>query len=302
MYVTAPITNISRGSLHDGPGIRTVVYFKGCGLECKWCHNPETLSFKKQILYSPSKCIHCGKCIEICPQCQKIDGDDMVFLRDRCTACGKCAEECPALALNLSGEDKTLDELFLDIIKDKHYFDSSNGGVTFSGGECLLHTDFLAEILKKCKENGIHTAIESAFYVPWENVKKVMPFVDFVFADLKIPDSDKHKEYTGKDNSLIIENIKKLSNIHQNITIRIPVIPGVNDGDTDFDGLSKILKTFGSGVKGVELLKYNNLAETKYQISGKEYIKFSENPQTDEEMKMLCEKLSEKSGLNCYFV
>jgi len=302
MYVTAPITNISRGSLHDGPGIRTVVYFKGCGLKCKWCHNPETLKAKKQILYMPQKCIHCGKCIEVCPECHKIDGDDMVFLREKCVSCGKCADSCPSLALTLCGDDKTSDELFSEIIKDKHYFDSSNGGVTFSGGECLLHTDFLVEILKKCKENGIHTAIESAFYVPWENVKKVIPYIDFVFADLKIPNGEKHKEFTGKDNSLIIENIKKLSFIHNDITIRIPVIPGVNDSEADFDGFSKILKTFGEGIKGVELLKYNNLAESKYQISGENYTKFSERPQTEEEMKMLCEKLSEKSGLNCYFV
>ncbi len=302
MYVTAPITNISRGSLHDGPGIRTVVYFKGCGLKCKWCHNPETLSFKKQILYVPSKCIHCGKCIEICTECHKIVDDSMVLLRENCIGCGKCAEECPALALSLSGEDKTVDELYSEIIKDKHYYISSGGGVTFSGGECLLHTEFLLEILKKCKEDGIHTAIESAFYVPWENVEKVISYIDFVFADLKIPDSFKHKEYTGKDNSLIIENIRKLSNLHDNITIRIPVIPGVNDGEDDFNGFSEILKTFGEGIKGVELLKYNNMAESKYQISGESYTKFSENPQTDEEMKILCEKLSKKSGLNCYFV
>lgn len=302
MYVKAPITNIARGSLHDGPGVRTVIYFKGCGLRCKWCHNPETLSHKKEILYVKSKCIHCGKCVDICPEHHKISGNDMIFLRESCTLCGKCVDNCPSLALSMCGEEKTVSEVFSEVKKDSHYYDVSGGGVTFSGGECLLHPEFLSELSKKCKENGIHTAIESAFFVPWENIEKVLPFIDLFFADLKIPDPEKHKKYIGQDNELIVKNIKKLSNKHNNIILRIPVIPGVNDSDEDIEGFSKIIKTFGKGINGIELLKYNNLAESKYDFAGREYIKFSEKSQTDEEMKKLCSSLFEKCNINCYFV
>lgn len=302
MSVIALITNISRCSLHDGPGVRTVIYFKGCALRCKWCHNPETLSARKQILYTATKCIHCGKCLALCPEHHKISGDEMVFLREGCTLCGKCVENCPSLALNLCGEEKTVNELLEEIQKDAHYYYSSGGGVTFSGGECLLYPEFVSQIAQKCKESGIHTAVESAFFVPWENIERVLPFIDLLFADLKIPDPKKHLEYTGKDNKLIIDNIQMLSNKHDNIILRIPVIPGVNDTEKDLDGFAKIVKSFGSGIKGIELLKYNNLAEAKYIFTGKEYVKFADRSQTYEEMTKLCSVLADKSGINCFFV
>jgi len=302
MSVSACITNIARGSLHDGPGVRTVVYFKGCGLSCKWCHNPETLSPQKQILYIKSKCIHCGKCVELCPECHKIQGSDMLFLRENCTACGKCSDACPSLALSLCGEEKTVTELFEEIKKDQHYYTASGGGVTFSGGECLLHSQFVKEIAKMCKDKDIHTTVESAFFVPWKNVEEVLPFTDLFFADLKIPDPEKHRKFTGQDNKLIIENITKLSNIHSNIILRIPVIPGVNDSDDDIDAFAQIIKTFGKGIKEIELLKYNNLAESKYDIAGKEYTGFAEKTQTNEEMQKRCSAFKEKCSKNCYFV
>ena len=302
MSVSATITNISRGSLHDGPGVRTVVYFKGCGLKCKWCHNPETLSAQKQILYAPTKCIHCGKCIEVCPEHHKIQGNNMLFLREDCTACGNCAKTCPSLALSLCGEEKTVPELFEEIIKDQHYYIASGGGVTFSGGECLLHSQFVKELAKMCKDNNIHTAVESAFFVRWENAEEVLPYIDLFFADLKIPDPEKHRKFTGQDNRMIIENITKLSNEHSNIILRIPVIPGVNDSDDDIDAFAEIIKTFGKGIKEIELLKYNNLAESKYHIAGKEYTKFADTAQTNEEMQKLCSALEEKCNLKCYFV
>lgn len=302
MHISAPVTNISRGSLHDGPGVRTVVYLKGCGLNCKWCHNPETISQKSQILYIPSKCIHCGACIEVCPEHHIISEGNMIFIREGCTACGKCATACPSMALTLCGGLKTCDEVFDEIKKDLHYYKSSNGGVTFSGGECLLYPDFTKEVFKKCKEIGIHTAIESAFYVPWKNVEAVIPYTDLFFADLKIADSEKHKKYTGQDNKLIIENIKKLSNRFDNIIIRIPVIPTVNDSLEDFDGFAEILKSFGNGIKEVELLKYNNMAESKYSFSGKEYTKFADESQSKEQMEEYTNYLAKMSGLKCYFV
>lgn len=301
MHITAPVTNISRGSLHDGPGIRTVVYFKGCGLKCKWCHNPETLSAEKQILYTESKCIHCGKCIEVCAIHHKISGNGMLFLRDGCTVCGKCAQVCPSLALELCGNEKSVNGLFEEIKKDSHYYAISGGGVTFSGGECLLYADFVAELAKKCCESGISTAVESAFFVPFPNVERVLPNIDLFFADLKIPDPKKHRHFTGRDNKLIIENIGRLSNLHGNIIIRIPVIPGVNDSKEDITGFAEIIGDFGKGVRMVELLKYNNLAEGKYAVAGCEYTEFAASPQADEEMRRFCELLSEKCGRECFF-
>ena len=302
MSVTAPITNISRGSLHDGPGVRTVVYFKGCGLRCAWCHNPETLFAGKQILYAASKCIHCGRCVALCPAHHLVRKNEMVFLREGCTACGKCAEACPSQALTACLEEKTVDELWEDVRKDSHYFAVSGGGVTFSGGECLLHAEFVAQLAKKCKESGIATAVESAFFVPWENVESVLPQIDLFFADLKIPDPEKHRVYTGKDNHLILANIRKLSQRHDNVILRIPVIPGVNDAEEDILGFGRIIRSFGSGIRGVELLRYNYLAESKYDQLGKPYVRFADNKQTDGEMEALCAGLGEITGLNCYFV
>lgn len=301
MSVTAPVTNIARCSLHDGPGVRTVVYLKGCGLRCAWCHNPETLDGNKRILYIKSKCIHCGKCIELCPEHHRIDGDDMVFDREGCTACGRCAASCPSLALNLCGETKTVEEVFEEIEKDAHYYTASGGGVTFSGGECLLHSEFVFEVAKLCRENHISTVVESAFFVPWESVERVLPYIDLFYADLKIADSSKHRLYTGQGNENIIANISKLSRIHHNVIVRIPLIPGVNDSMDDIAGFGQIIKTFGEGIKAVELLKYNNLAESKYDIAGMEYTKFADNSQTDEDMKSMCEALEKICDISCYF-
>ena len=302
MSVTAPITNISGCSLHDGPGVRTVVYFKGCPLSCRWCHNPETKARRRQILYIPTKCIQCGACVALCPEHHVIRDGQMVYLREGCTGCGRCAESCPSLALNLCGEDKTVDEVFDRIVKDRHYYDASGGGVTFSGGECLLHTPFLELLAGKCHDAGIHTAIESAFFVPWDRIAPMIPLTDMFYGDLKIADPEKHRTYTGQRNDLIVENIRRLSREHSNIILRIPVIPGVNDSEEDLESFGQIIRSFGPGVKEVELLKYNPLARSKYDFLGDNYTSFSDAPQTDGRMEQLRSLLQEHSGLHCFFV
>jgi pyruvate formate lyase activating enzyme len=196
-----------------------------------------------------------------------------------------------------AGYDMTVNEVFEDICGRPWL-----RGVTFSGGECLLYPQFIAEIAKICKDHKIHTAVESAFFVPWENAEKVLPFINLFFADLKIADPKKHCEFTGQDNRRIIDNITRLSKIHNNIILRIPVIPGVNDSGDDIDEFAKIIKTFGKGIKGIELLKYNNLAESKYNIAGKDYTNFADRSQTDGEMEKICLSLKEKCNINCYFV
>lgn len=301
MSVKKLITNISRASLHDGPGVRTVVYLAGCSLRCRWCHNPETLSGENRLAFVGSKCIGCGRCISVCPEHHRLLDGRLRLIREGCTLCGRCTEVCPSKALEKAGKYMTSDEVFEEILKDEHYYKASGGGVTFSGGECLLCPEFVIEVAKKCHECGIHTAVESAFFVPFTNIEAVLPHIDLFFADLKIADYDKHREYTGQGNDRIIENIRRLSKRKVDMIIRIPVIPDVNDSEEDFSGFARILGSLGDAVRYVELLKYNNLAESKYDSIGKEYTGFSDEPQSDERMRELCDLLSQKCGLKCVF-
>lgn len=289
MSVTVGITNISRASLHDGPGIRTVVYFKGCSLKCLWCHNPETISKNDEILYTPIKCIHCGRCIKICPENHKIEGNDMVLLRENCKRCKECVKNCPTGALASSKKQTTVAEVVKELMKDIHYY-RQNGGITLSGGECLLQADACKEILEECKKEDIHTAIETALNVPWGNIEKVLPFCDLFFADLKILNSKKHKEFTGSENGLILENLKKLVDSGAKVTVRIPLIPTVNDSEEDIKLFAAFLCDFASKLCGIEVLRYNNLAESKYLILGKEFTDFG-TPQSDDELKSFCSRL-----------
>lgn len=289
MSVTALISNISRASLHDGPGIRTVVYFKGCTLHCRWCHNPETIAKKNEILYAAVKCIHCGRCVRICPENHLLSGNDMIFLRDNCGVCGKCAEVCPSGAITVSGRKMTVAEVMKELLKDIHYY-RQNGGITLSGGECLLQPDFCLELLKACKAHDIHTAIETALNVPWDHVEKVVSDCDLFFADFKIPDTQKHKMYTGVGNGMILSNLKKLAETDAKIIVRIPLIPGVNDSDGDIILFANALGVMADRLSGIEVLRYNNLAESKYIISGKRFADFGE-PQTDHQLVSFCNRL-----------
>ena len=292
MSLSANIANISRCSLHDGPGVRTVVYFTGCGLSCLWCHNPETISFRGEVMFAPVKCVHCGRCVAVCPEHHIIQGNDMVFLREGCEKCGKCVEACPSGALSLSKASWTVEKLLKEILKEKHYF-LQNGGVTLSGGECLLQADFCQELLAQCKDHGIHTAVETALFVPYQNIEKIIPVCDFFFADFKIPDSEKHKRYTGKDNALILENLQKLSEAAKGkVTVRIPLIPSVNDGQEDIIAFGEKLGSIAEKLNGIEVLRYNNLAEAKYQNAGKTYTAFGQ-PQSDDQLKAYCAALEE---------
>ncbi len=291
MSLIANVTHISRTSLHDGPGIRTVVYFKGCGLRCAWCHNPETLSSEPEILYAPIKCVHCGKCLEACPAHHVIENNQMIFLRDGCSKCGNCAKLCPTGALSVSGTQMTLDEIMIQVRKDFHYYQQSGGGITLSGGECLLQADFCRELLKECKKEGIHTAIESALFVPWMNIEKVLPFCDFIFADFKIASPEKHRQYTGQDNRLILENLQKIAAaIPGKVTVRIPLIPGVNDSPEDIAGFAASLEPTADKLAGIEVLRYNTLAESKYAQAGKTYTDFGK-AQTDDFLLTYCHAL-----------
>lgn len=281
MLLTAPISNIARSSLHDGPGIRSVVYFMGCSLRCRWCHNPENLTSTPKILFAPVKCIGCGRCLSVCPDHHVPQNGGHVYLREGCLSCGRCTDACPAGALTLCGKAMTVDETLRLLLKDKVYYDMSGGGVTLSGGECLLYPDFARALLCALKDAGVHTAVETALHVPWENVGAVLDKADLIFADLKIADSDRHRQYTGADNRLILENMRRLTGAHGHVTVRVPLIPSVNDSAADMTRFGALLSGMGPGLHAVEPLKYNPLADTKYVMTGLPYADFGREPQPD---------------------
>ncbi len=256
------IFDIERNSFVDGPGIRTTVFFKGCNLKCVWCHNPESQDFKPQMMFYKDKCKGCGKCKEICPS------------PNRCTLCGKCTIYCPVDARKVCGREYTVDEVFAEVIKDKAYYDNSGGGVTFSGGECILQTDFLLDILKKCKDNGIHTAVDTAGNLPFERFEKILPYTDLFLYDIKLFNSLLHKEYTGSDNALILDNLKKLFDSKAKIIVRIPVITGVNDNKEEIKKIKEFVMSCGKPEK-IELLPYHRMGENKYGALGRECVRFS---------------------------
>ncbi len=256
----AIIFDIQRNSFVDGPGIRTTVFFKGCNLKCRWCHNPESQSPKRQMMVYKNKCIGCGKCAEVCPNKLK-----------SCDFCGRCEIYCPEDARKICGREYSADEVLSEIEKDRAFYDNSGGGATFSGGECMLQLDFLCEILKKCKENGIHTAVDTAGNVPWESFERILPYTDLFLYDVKAVSGELHRNGTGVSNELILENLKKLSRC-ADIIVRIPVIGGYNDNREEMKKAAEFLH--GLGIKKVELLPYHAMGENKYDAIGMKCEKF----------------------------
>lgn len=248
------IFDIQRFSIYDGPGIRTNVFFKGCNLRCLWCHNPESQSVKNQLMFYQSKCVGCGECAKICTK---------TFTAD-CIACGKCVEVCTHDARKITGRTVTADEVVAEVLKDRAFYETSGGGVTLSGGEPLLQIDFAAEILKKCRENGINTAIETAANVPWSYFEKILPYLDNVLCDIKCIDDEKHRKLTGVSNKTILENAEKLKKENLNLVFRMPVIPTLNEDQV------QAAAEF-AGDTPLELLAYHKTGADKYKALGWEY-------------------------------
>ncbi len=261
--MTATIFDIQRSSFVDGPGIRTTVFFKGCNLRCAWCHNPESCSPEKQLLFHKNRCINCGKCKEKC-----------AYSLENCDFCEKCVLTCPTGAREICGKEYTTDELLTEILKDKAYYELSGGGVTISGGECMLRIDFLEELLKKCTTEGIHTAVDTAGHVPYEYFERILPYTSLFLYDVKCFDSDKHKHYVGASNELILENLRKLLRAGTPVWIRIPIIEGVNDTLEEMTKIRHFLATYGEPER-TELLPYHKMGEHKYAALGKDTPRFS---------------------------
>ena len=269
------VFNIQRFSIHDGPGIRTTVFLKGCSLHCFWCHNPEGIAIKPQIQFFPERCISCGECVIACENGanQIVDGK-ITFQREDCTVCGKCVETCYAEARVLVGKEMTSEEVAVEALKDRPFYETSQGGVTLSGGEPVLQPEFSYEILARCKAEGVHTAIETAGNVPWKDLEMLMPVTDLVMMDLKHMDSAKHREAVGVPNERLLANARKLvATTDKPILFRIPVIPGVNDSPEEVGAIAAFVHAMNdlrasqsqAGKISLELLPFHRLAGDKYR-------------------------------------
>ena len=271
MYMKATVFDIQRFSVHDGPGIRTTVFLKGCPLNCLWCHNPESKAKYPEVMLYEKLCIGCGECVSACEDKLHTFGDDGHEIdRENCKRCLKCASSCVAGALTVSGKEMDSSDVLSEVMRDKSFYDNSGGGVTVSGGEPLMHTEFCAELLSAAKAQGINTAIETSGFGKWENIKRLSACVDFFLWDYKETNPERHREYTGVDNSLILENLAKLDSLGANIVLRCPIIPGLNDREEHFRGIADIANKHNSIIR-VELEPYHSLGKGKATAIGKDY-------------------------------
>jgi len=280
---TGTVFNIQRYSIHDGPGIRTTVFLKGCPLNCWWCQNPESRLSGQEMVFWGDRCIGCGACSTICPSgAIQIKNGIPVTEKEKCILCGKCIEKCPALAREMIGKKLTTEEVIKEIEKDLIFYEESGGGVTFSGGEPLGQSEFLEGLLNGCREKKIHTAVDTSGYISWGILNKIHSKVDLFLYDLKIMDKKRHKKYTGVSNEIILENLEKLSSVHNNIFIRFPVIPDIND---DYQNIRKIGEFLSSlEITQVNLLPYHYIGKDKYRRLGRTYKLENIQPPSEEKL------------------
>ena len=305
------VFDIQRYSLHDGPGIRTMVFLQGCPLACLWCHSPESQSVSGHIAYLPLLCIggeDCGECLEVCKHSALKKGPkkfsrfikkeiQVVELnRENCTQCGACAQVCFPKALYFTAKERSLEEVLSVIEKDRNFYDKSEGGVTLSGGEPMVQREFTEAILKECKRRGIHTALDTSGCVEWSGYEKVLPYVDLVLYDLKVVDEEKSKDLIGFSSKMILNNLRKISTMNIPIQVRFAVIPGLNDDEQNISSVVNICKELGTALTKVQILPYHKLGMSKYERIGLEYKLPSIEPPNNETIEVIRQKF-EKLGL-----
>lgn len=267
--MTGHITNIQRFSVHDGPGIRTVVFLKGCTLRCRWCCNPEAMLQKPVLMFQPELCIGCGACVSVCPTGASGSLEHITVDRMRCTGCGACTQVCYAEAKYKKDTVISSEELLKEIEKDRIFYDRTGGGVTFSGGEALLQAEFLEDVLRHCKERGIHTAVETCGNVPWENFERILLWMDLFLFDIKHTNTAKHKQYTGAGCEQIMENCRRLCLENKKVIIRVPVIPEFNFDRRELEDIIRFAERIG--VREVDFLPYHRYASNKYRYLDMDY-------------------------------
>lgn len=266
---TGLLMDVKRFAVHDGPGVRTTLFLKGCSLRCLWCHNPEGISPRPETAYYAHKCMNCGECARVCPSgAQRMDaGGRHVFEREMCVACGACEGACLGEAMKLFGRTVTVGEAEAIALEDRAFYDHSGGGVTVSGGEPLLQADFVRALFERLKEQGVHTAADTCGNVPWAAFESVLPFTDLFLFDVKHIDSDAHRALTGAGNERILDNLRRLSDAGARIEIRMPLVPGANDGMDTLERIGALLG--GLNVETMRVLPYHALARSKYAALGK---------------------------------
>lgn len=259
------VCNIQHYSIHDGPGVRTIVFLKGCPLRCRWCANPETQAVQPQLMVLTDRCVGCGACKAVCPRkAVRLEGGKAVTDRGLCTACGTCRKVCKADTRSIMGETMSVEDIVAQAAEDSLFYAGTGGGVTLSGGEVLLQADFAAAILKGCRKSGIHTAIETCGFADWERVRQVAREADLILYDLKHMDSERHRQGTGQGNERILENLTRISEkLKKTIWVRVPLIAGYNDDEDHIRSMASFLKKSVSCCEQVHLLPYHNLGEGK---------------------------------------
>lgn len=296
------IFNIQKCSIHDGSGLRTLVFFKGCPLHCLWCSNPESQSRKPEIMESPNRCIGCGACKDVCPAAAI--SEERRIERGMCTQCFKCADRCYAGSKRVAGNEYSVEELYAEIEKDRPFYSLYGGGVTFSGGEPFAHAGYLKEIAKKCRDNGINVVVESCGQAAYEEFEEALPFIDALFMDIKHIDAEAHKILTGADNARILENARRISRVGVPVTVRTPVVPGYTDTRENIEGVAAFVAGLPA-VQEYELLAYHNFGESKYAALGIPYELKAVLPPSDEEMVRLVKcanRILRPCGKECFYI
>lgn len=299
--MNAMISNIQKYCVHDGPGIRTTVFFKGCSLACKWCANPESISMEPQVGFISKLCKHCGKCKDICPRDALLWGENgpVGIDHSKCVNCRSCLSVCPSKALVPYGNEMSLDEVFREVKRDALFYCAEpRGGVTVSGGEPLLYAPFVSALFQKCHEADIHTCVETAGNVSVSALQEVLPHADLFLLDLKHMDTEKHREGTGFGNERILENIRFVAQSGADILFRAPLIPGYNDTLENIEATAAFLKTLPEKVRCYELMPYHRMAVAKYEAIGMPFLMGDLEPPTDEHLESV-RAAYEQRGISC---